>query len=455
MAQNNFLLQRLRSFGERVAIVHRDREWTYAQIVSEIERLKAAMPAEGVAPGMITAVVGDYCFESICLLLALAENRNIIVPIAASVEAVIEERIRDSAADIVVRVEGSELRWGRTNAGAAKHPLVDTVRNLGTAGLILFSSGSTGRPKIMLHDFNAYVAAFEDRKLRDERMLVFLIFDHVGGLNTLLTALSSGMAMVLCEARDAESVCRLIARHRVDILPTSPTFLNLILMSEAYRENDLSCVRIISYGTEPMPESLLHRLREIFPKARFVQLFGTSETGIARTVSKGSDSVFIKFDDPNTEIKIVNSELWLRTKTQVLGYLNTSMENFSDDGWYKTGDLVETSEDGYLKIVGRAKAMINVGGRKVIPEHVESVILQMPEVRDCMVFGEKNAITGEAVVVEVVPTDASVDAAAMKKAIRTYCKDLLEPYKLPTKVTLVAQTAHSDRFKKVRVRPDA
>lgn len=106
---------------------------------------------------------------------------------------------------------------------------------------------------------------------------------------------------------------------------------------------------MITYGTEPMPDSLLLKLKTFFPRVKFLQTFGTSETGISQTTSKSSDSTFLKIDDPNTEIKIVRGELWIRSKTQVMGYLNSSLERFTEDGWFKTGDLVEEASDGYIK----------------------------------------------------------------------------------------------------------
>ena len=143
---------------------------------------------------------------------------------------------------------------------------------------------------------------------------------------------------------------------------------------------------MITYGTEPMPDSLLLKLKTAFPRVKFLQTFGTSETGISQTTSRSSDSTFLKIDDPNTEIKIVKGELWIRSKTQVMGYLNSSMERFTEDGWFKTGDLVEEASDGYIKIVGRSKELINVGGEKVLPSEVESVLFQIPNLVDCIVY---------------------------------------------------------------------
>ena len=104
---------------------------------------------------------------------------------------------------------------------------------------------------------------------------------------------------------------------------------------------------------------------------------------------------------------IVNGELWLRSKTQILGYLNYSEESFTKDGWFKTGDLVEETEGGYFRIVGRANEMINVGGQKVLPGEVESVLLEMPQLADCIVYGETNFITVQIVVANIVLADGA------------------------------------------------
>jgi len=279
--------------------------------------------------------------------------------------------------------------------------------------------------------------------------LVFLMFDHIGGLNTLFNTLAIGSTLILPENRDAEYICSLLEKHKIRVLPSSPTFLNLILISEAYKKFDLKSLRMITYGTEAMPESLLTRLKATFPKVKFLQTFGTSETGIASTSSKNSESTFMKIDDPNLEYKIVNDELWLKSKTQILGYLNASMDSFTDDGWFKTGDLVEVIEDGYLKIIGRNKEMINVGGEKVLPAEVESVVLEMDDVIDCMAYSETSNITGQTVVIDVVFKKVLTSREA-KKLVRRFCKDKLDGYKIPSKVNIVEKTNFGERFKKIR-----
>jgi acyl-CoA synthetase (AMP-forming)/AMP-acid ligase II len=225
--------------------------------------------------------------------------------------------------------------------------------------------------------------------------------------------------------------------------------LNLILIGEAHKKHNLESLRMITYGTETMPESLLQRLKKEFPRVKFLQTFGTSETGIANTSSKTSSSTLMKITDPNLEYKIVDDELWLRSNTQILGYLNAAMDSFTPDGWFKTGDLVEIVDGEYLRIIGRNKEVINVGGEKVLPNEVESVLLEMAEVVDCVVYGVKNAITGQAVVADIV-FRADVEKMDAKKMVRKFCKGRLDNYKIPSKVNVVEKVNFGDRFKKIR-----
>jgi acyl-CoA synthetase (AMP-forming)/AMP-acid ligase II len=206
---------------------------------------------------------------------------------------------------------------------------------------------------------------------------------------------------------------------------------------------------MITYGTETMPESLLLKLKEKLRGVKFLQTFGTSETGIMKTSSASSTSTYLKFDDPNQEFKIVNDELWLRSNTQILGYINHSNESFTADGWFKTGDLVEQNSDGYIKIVGRSKELINVGGETVLPCEVESVILEMESVEDCIVRSEKNAITGQMVCADIV-LRMGYNFTDEKRKIKNICKQKLANYKVPSKISEIDRVLYTERFKKQR-----
>ena len=131
-----------------------------------------------------------------------------------------------------------------------------------------------------------------------------------------------------------------------------------------------------------------------------------------------------------------------------MGYLNESVQPFKD-GWFETGDLVEMSDDGYVKIIGRNKDVINVGGAKVVPNEVESVLLEMPQIDDCIVYGEPNVITGQMVVCEVSLKE-SANVNEIKKDIRLYCREKLDNYKIPSKIKICDKISIGYRFKKIR-----
>ena len=398
----------------------------------------------------MVAILADYSFVSIALFFALYENKNIIAPITSTSKKEIDGKIKESFSTKIINLENENLV--NTNIKSeASHKIINDLQTSKCAGLILFSSGSTGAPKAMIHNLDTLVDSYGDKKQKQINMLVFLMFDHIGGINTMLNILSMNATMIIPQNRNADDICKLIEEYKIAVLPSSPTFLNLILINRSYEKYDLSSLRMITYGTETMPEGLLGRLKAVFSKVKFLQTFGTSETGIAATSSKSSSSTFMKIDDENLEYKIVDNELWLRSKTQILGYLNRSMESFTNDGWFKTGDLVELDNEGFIKIIGRNKEIINVGGQKVLPSEVESVLLGMDEIEDCLVYGEQNAITGQSVSCDVV-LKHGIDDSGFKILVRKFCKDKLDNFKIPTRVNVVQKTEFTERFKKSRIK---
>ena len=444
----NWLINNFNSFDNKIAIIHKDTSYTYRQLFNNIERIEKDVIEDKIYSGEVVSILSDYSFNSISLLLALCQNKNIIVPIATKIENEVNDRIEESFTSKSISLNDNEFTVNKHTVDKP-HQMIKSLQDTNSSGLILFSSGSTGKPKAMIHNFDNLVNHYQNKKEKSMNMIVFLMFDHIGGLNTLLNILSMGATMIIPQTRNADDICKLVQDYKIRVLPSSPTFLNLILMNKSYDKYDLKSLRMITYGTESMPESLLLRLKDIFPKAKLLQTFGTSETGIAGTRSKSSNSIYMKLDDSNLEYKIVDDELWLKSKTQIIGYLNSSMNSFTNDGWFKTGDLVETTDDGYIKIIGRNKEIINVGGEKVLPNEVESMIFLIPEIEDVMVYGKENIITGQTVVCDVVLKE-EIKSKEIKIIIRKHCKDKLASYKIPTKVNIVEKTNFGNRFKKIR-----
>jgi len=444
----SWINKHIKDLDKRIAIVDVNGEFSYAQL-SQQSRSYSQYIEQKIEEGHVVAILSDYNIYAIALFLALLEKKCIIIPISTRNQEEIDKRLQVVNCDWVVRIDKNKLQMHQ-QTHADKHALLNDLVESNQAGLILFSSGSTGEPKAMIHNLDNLVNSFKGKKLKSLNMLVFLMFDHVGGINTLLNTLSMGARIIFPNNRNPDYIAGLVEKYKIHVLPASPTFLNMMLITKVDEKYDLTCLKMITYGTEPMPESLLKKLKAAFPKARLLQTFGTSETGIAKTASRSSGSLDMKFDDPSLEYKVVNGELWLKSKTQVMGYLNSAMDSFTDDGWFQTGDLVEELGDGYLRVIGRNKEVINVGGEKVLPTEVESVILELDEVDDCMVYGEKNSITGHMVAVQIV-LKPGVEQIVAKKLIRAYCKVTLESYKAPIKFNFMDKTSFGERFKKIRI----
>ena len=435
--------------NDQTAIIYDGKKYSYNELYIKIKEIESFIK-DKIKSGEVVAILADYSFVSIALFFALYENKNIIAPITSTSKKEIDGKVKESFSTKIINLENEKLLITNIKSEAS-HKIINDLQTSKCAGLILFSSGSTGAPKAMIHNLDTLVDSYGYKKQKQINMLVFLMFDHIGGINTMLNILSMNATMIIPQNRNADDICQLIEEYKIAVLPSSPTFLNLILINRSYEKYDLSSLRMITYGTETMPEGLLNRLKTVFSKVKFLQTFGTSETGIAATSSKSSSSTFMKIDDENLEYKIVDNELWLRSKTQILGYLNRSMESFTNDGWFKTGDLVELDNEGFIKIIGRNKEIINVGGQKVLPSEVESVLLGMDEIEDCLVYGEQNAITGQSVSCDVV-LKSGVEADGLKILVRKFCKDKLDSFKIPTRVNVVQKTEFTERFKKSRIK---
>lgn len=442
-------IDKLSLYNEKIAIIDFEKKFTYSDLIQNILNFNSKLKKLNIISGEVVFILGDYSYNSISLFFSLALNGNIIVPITSDNEQEINERIEVAQPDWVFNLNSnSEIKIKKQNE-LERHQLLYSLIKHKLPGLILFSSGSTGKPKAMVHNLDNLLSNYLDKKGKEMNFLLFLMFDHIGGLNTLFNCLSIGVIITIPQNRNPNDIARLIEKYRINILPSSPTFLNLMCISNVFDIYDLSSIRMITYGTEAMPESLLSKLKGKLPRVKFLQTFGTSETGIMKTSSMSSSSTFLKFDDPNQEYKIVDGELWLRSKTQVLGYINHSNESFTDDGWFMTGDLVEQTEDGFIKIIGRSKQLINVGGEKVLPAEVESVIMELESIQDCIVKSEKNSITGQIVCADVV-LKQGFDFNIEKLLIKKHCIKKLDSFKVPVRIREIEFVTFSNRFKKDR-----
>ena len=446
MEHIDWQLGRFREGGDHPAIIWRDHACTYFELTDRYEQWLGRLGVAGIRPGDSVAVLSDFSPGAVSCLLALLKMRCILVPLSWESRDQHREFFKIGELDHRVEIDGNDQGAVVEMEHRRNHPLMEQLRAAKKAGLVLFSSGSTGKPKAILHSLPELLNKF--RKPRHcYRTLTFLLFDHIGGFNTLFYTLANLGCVVAAGDRGVTSVCEVIAKHRVELLPTSPSFLNLLLLSEAYKSYDLSSLELITYGTEVMPERTLRMANEAFPATRFLQTYGLSELGILRSKSESDDSLRVKIGGEDYETRVVDGRLSIRAQSSMLGYLNAPSP-FDEDGWFDTGDSV-IREGDYYRILGRQSDIINVGGQKVYPAEVEEVIAQMSGVVDVAVKGEENLLMGH-IVTATIQMEEPVPSVRMRRQVAEYCKGRLQPFMIPVKVKVVTESQVNYRFKKVR-----
>ena len=406
---------------------------TYFDLKNQIKKFRTILNEE-ICENQNIVIYSDYNFFSISLLLSLTEFPVNIIPIVKTTEKEFSEKINSCNPDKIISFDNKgniEIKNLLSDSKKLKDYSVYTSK--GDTGIVLFSSGTTGKPKVMIQNFSKIISLInKPRKKRSLKFIILLMFDHIGGLNTLLNCLISGSPFVIPNDRAPSTIIELIKKNQINILPTTPTFLNLLLINDNFDLSKFSSLKLITYGTERMSETLLQKINTFLPNVKLLQTFGTSETGILKTVSKSSNSLFFKIVDKNKDFKIENGELFLKSKTTVKGYLNHNNENFKDGGWYATGDLVEIDNENFIKIIGRKNKLINVGGLKVFPSEVEAVLNSIEGVLASTVYGQPHNITGNIVCAKI--HTRSNEKKLLKVLIKKICREKLDKYKIPVKI---------------------
>jgi long-chain acyl-CoA synthetase len=390
-----------------------------------------------VNPGDVVALIGDFDPQSISDLFWLVDRGAVIVPLTMETLHDHEYFFESSLVDWVVQF-GSIYKREHENSS----PLLEELRRRSHPGLVLFSTGTTGRPKAILHDLEFFLQRFETPR-PTLRTLGFLLFDHIGGLNTLLHTVFNTGVVVTTRDRSINNVLSTCAEYSVEALPTTPTFLRMMLISGAVPDQVPNCLRIITYGTERMDQTTLTQLCSLLPDADFRQTFGMSELGIVRAKSKSRDSLFMRIGGEGVESRIVDSVLHIRSESRMIGYLNAPSP-FDSDGWYDTGDVVEES-DGYIKVVGRTNEIINVGGLKFMASEVERVALEFPGIELVKVEACANPVTGQHVEIRIQPqTNYEIHVSAL----RTFLGEKLPAHMQPRRIK-IEKVDVGHRFKRL------
>ena len=436
------------------AIVFRGETTTYAEFAEHTESLANALRAQGITKGARVAYLGDNHPAFLESLFAVASLGAIFVPLNTRLaDPELEYCLADSGASLLLgdRAVG-DVRFGVTAQGEPGY--VDELVGLDDPAVILYTSGTTGRPKgaVLTHGnltWNAInVLVDYDVTSSDIAIMISPLF-HAASLGMgALPAMLKGACILLEPAFDPGRALELIESNRATWISGVPTTYQLIAEHPSWASRDISSLRILTCGGSPVPLRVLEAY-----EARglsFTGGYGMTETSPGATSLQpgrsrdraGSAGLPHFF----TDVRVVDEsgglakpgeigEIQVAGPNVVGGYWNRPDDNsFADDGWFRSGDLGSTDDEGFLFIADRLKDMIITGGENIYPVEVEQLILELDAVSAVAVIGVPDEKWGEVprAIVTLRP-----GATLTLDAVRAHLEGRLARYKLPRSLVVV------------------
>ena len=452
------------------------RSYSYADIDSQSARLANFLASAGVAAGDRVSVQVDKTPESLCLYLACLRAGFVFHPLNMAYTAGELEYFLNNAEPAVVVCDpknedaikqiahAAGARHVHTLDGDGNGTLSDGARNADASfddvarerddlAALLYSSGTTGVPKgIMLTHANllrnteALVEAWGFSE--SDRLLHALPIFHVHGLFVAIgCVMLSGASMRWLPGYNVSEVIRYLPECTV--LMGVPTYYTRLLKQSSFTRDTAASTRLFVSGSAPLLEETFIEFEDRTGH-RILERYGMTETNMNTsnplngerkpgTVGPPLPGVEVRItgDDGNTLGVDEIGNLQVRGPNVFIGYWkmpDKTAEDFTEDGYFNTGDKGKIDEDGYVSIVGRAKDMVISGGLNVYPKEVELFIDDLPGVSESAVIGVPHADFGEGVVAVVVPETMG---EISENDIMQACKDELANFKVPKRVVFV------------------
>jgi len=307
--------------------------------------------------------------------------------------------------------------------------------------LTLHTSGTTGKPKKIAHGWDSLTRGTKiSAKHAQDVWILTYNPTHIAGLQVIFQAVCNHNPIIYAESNAYPHLGLLIDKYKVTHISATPTYYRNAL---PFLHTSYPSVRSAASGGEKFDGSLERPMQRVFPNARLLNLYATTESG---SLLVGSGEYLTVPSDIKPYIRI-SQEGELLIHRKLLG--QNSGTSFDGEGWYPSGDLVQQLGDGRLLFISRRSDFINVGGYKVNPEEVERIMLQVAGVVDVSVKAMANHITGEMVVADVVKEPAS-DPVALKREIKSYVSRHLQSYKVPRLIHYVERLQTTRTGKKLR-----
>lgn len=346
-----------------------------------------------------------------------------------------------------------ELISHRTTTLVHEDANVEAVR-LGSAepapGLVwMFTSGTTGTPKAVPHTLARLLGRI---RVTDQAALWLLTYHPAtfAGLQVVMTAVASGQTLISSGSRSTAHLASLARTYQPTHISGTPTFWRAFIASLGDSADELPLQRA-TLGGEVADQATLDLVANTFTGARISHIYASTEGGALFTVTdsrSGFPSSWLREGIEGVALRIREDQLEIRSPRSADKDSMKTGSAWTEDGWLRTGDLVE-QRDSRVVFTGRSDSVINVGGSKVRPETVESVLLAHPLVREIRVYGAENPITGNLVAAEVVPVSPDV-GGALPQQLRQWASDRLARHEIPRTIEVVATIATGATGKKRR-----
>jgi acyl-CoA synthetase (AMP-forming)/AMP-acid ligase II len=427
---------------QRPAILTHERTVGYGELAYAADNAAAALRREGVT----RFAVAEHEAAPVVALLAAAS--------AASAEACLYPPSEpDEIGRLLERFDHDVLVTTRDDLDAARvvrpeewtSTTTPTPYDAHVAGSprphLVLTTGTTGTPRGVRHDWARLLRGTARIKPEpDHRWLLAYGVHQFAGLQVLLHVFAAGATLVAPAPRRPREGLRAMRELGVTHASATPTYWRFVLAELRGDRGPVPELEQITLGGEAIPGPLLGDLEKTFPDARISQVYAASEfgsTGSMRDRRAGlSAEVLERGDEADVAMRIVDGELWIRSRTGMLGYYGEPPVD--PDVWRATGDLVELDGDR-IHFLGRSSEIINVGGVKVHPLTIEERVSAVAGVGVARVFGRPNPMTGQIVALEVVAVP-DADPAVVESAIRQACADLPAPSR-PRSIRFVDQVA--------------
>lgn len=343
-----------------------------------------------------------------------------------------EARMAQARVDIVLESEGLGLtklltQFDTTDATGTARRVVKKRPPAITTTWLLPTSGTTGKPKLIAHTFATLTRGMTNRRIGGNYTWGSLYsMRRFAGLQVFLQSWMCGTPLILNE--EGAGLYDVLSRFielRCNALSATPSMWRRLAMDPLFERLNL---QQITLGGEIVDQTLLDMLTRRFSDARITHIYASTEVGVGFSVRDGRagfpihylqrppTSVAMRIDDKN--------HLWFASKSA-----HTSSTD-ATSAWTDSGDVVETQADR-VYFLGRANGSINVGGNKVMPEEVESVIKELPNVAFVQVRARQSAMLGNLVEAAITPSLGTPMDAAFKKQVTAHCRTRLDGFKVP------------------------